>query len=431
MSYVPGFSYDLFISYASEDNADAWVERFQEQLTGELIGLLGRPFSEKTVFFDKLRLNVGQAYPTVLDGAARDSAVFVALLSPNYVTSDWCNRERHQFQQRLPRGLSFAECLAAVLVRPTGPLPQILSDAQHKGFVAEGAQKPWASGSRKFKENIDQLAVGIRNVLRKLRKCAGGVFVGATLSSDLHLRERFADYLSGQHFRATPDPLALLDDRAESQKALADAACAVHFIGGASDSALEAIDDSIQHCKGPTVVFQPFGATLTASEELFLSSLPRDRYPHRPGPNETELKKFLEELLAKAGKPAERRPAALSLVCEPADFAWAEQFRAEGLTVDYPKFLLEKRTTMEQVRSWQRIVRESHGLLFYQGQSGDELLDKIQKLADGEHSNAVRRWYLDEPDLEGKKQKRPAAPAYDAGLAIFLDEVRRAAGGAA
>jgi len=425
MSYVPGFRYDLFVSYASEDNVDGWVERFQEQLTGEVKRLLGRPFSESTVYLDKLRLNVGQAYPTELDNAARDSALLVALLSPNYVTSDWCSRERQQFQQRLPRGLSFAECLAAVLVRPTGSLPQILSDAQHKGFVAQGAQKPWPSGSKKFKESVDQLAVGVGILLQKLRNSAGGVFVGATLPSDMRLRERVADYLSQQRFRAFPDPAALLDDRAATQKALADAVCAVHFVGGAGEEALQAIEDSVQLCQGPTVVFQPFGSTLTVAEELLLNGLAPDRYPHRPGSNETELNKFLEELVASARRTSAGRAASLSLVCEPPDFPWAEQFQAEDLSVDYPRFLLEKLTNTDKIRRWRQVVRESQGLLFYEGQSQGALLDAIRRLADEERSTAVRCWYVGEPDVEGKKQRRPAARVYPTGLPEFLAAVRR------
>lgn len=430
MSYVPGFRYDLFVSYASEDNVDGWVERFQEQLTGELKRLLGRPFSERTVFFDKLRLNVGQAYPAELDKAARESALLVALLSPNYVTSDWCSRERQQFQQRLPSGLSFAECLAAVLVRPTGPLPQIVSDAQHKSFVPAGSQKPWPSGSKKFLDTINDLAIGVRNALQKLRSCAGGVFVGATLPNDMGLRDRLADYLSQQQFRATPEPAALLEDRTATLKALAEAACAVHFIGGASDSALQSVEDSVRHCQGPTVVFQPFGAILTAAEEYVLNGLPPDRPLYRPGPIEVELQKLLEELLAKAGRTTAGTAASLSLVCEPADFPWAEQFRVDDISVDYPRFLLEKLTNIDKIRRWRQIVRDSHGLLFYQGQSEESVLDWIRKLADEEKSNAERCWYIAEPGLAEKKQRRPAALTYPAGLPEFLDKVRRRVAGA-
>jgi hypothetical protein len=256
------------------------------------------------------------------------------------------------------------------------------------------------------------------------------VFLGASIPSDMDLRDRLADYLSRQRFRATPDPAALLDDRAATQKALADAACAVHFVGGASESGLQAIEDSIQQCQGPTVVFQPFGSTLTAAEELLLNGLPPDRYPHRPGPNETELKKFLEDLLARAGATSTRATASLSLVCEPADFPWAEQFNAEDISVDYPRFLLETLTNTDKIRRWRQMVRQSHGLLFYQGQSQEAILDAIRRLADEEKSTALSCWYVDEPDLEGKKHRRPAARAYPAGLTQFLADVRRRASGA-
>lgn len=432
MAYVPGFQYDLFVSYASEDNVDGWVEKLQTRLTGELAGLLGRPFSAKTVFFDTLRLNVGQAYPEVLDKAARDSALLVTLLSPSYATSEWCGRERRVFQEHLPSGASFLECLATVRVRPTSALPQVLQDAQHKDFVIPESEKPWPVGSRRWLEIVNQLAVGIKQVLQKLRNCAGPVFVGATLPSDMQLRERIADYLSQQQFRATPDSTALLDDRAASQKALTEAACAVHFLGGASDAALQAVEDSIQYCLGPTVVFQPFGASLTPTEELFLKDVAAtaERYPQRPGPNEIELKRFLEDLLARTKVDTSAVAASLALVCEPADFPWAEQFRADGISVDYPRFLLEKLTTTDKIRRWRQLVRKSHGLLFYQGRSEEELLETIQRMAEDEKSRAVRCWYLGEPNLKAKQQRRPKDPPYPVDLRDFLDKVRRSVAGA-
>ena len=240
MAYVPGFRYDLFFSYASEDNVDGWVEKFQAHLTGELARLLGRPFSEKTVFLDKLRLQVGQAYPAELDNSARDSALLVSLLSPSYLTSDWCSREREVFQQLCAPKSSFVESLAVVQVRPPGSVgvPQTLRDAQRADLVIPGFQEPWPVGSGKWIEAVNRLAVEIREALHKLRGRAGAVFVGRTLYSPSHmdLRNGIVDYLSEQHFRANPE--ALLDDRTASQKALAEAACAVHFLGGASAQSL-------------------------------------------------------------------------------------------------------------------------------------------------------------------------------------------------
>jgi hypothetical protein len=195
MPYVPGFRYDLFVSYASEDNVDGWVEKFQTHLTGELARLLGRPFSEKSVFFDKLRLQVGQAYPNELDNAARQSALLVALVSPSYAASDWCFRERQKFKEGLHKETSFAECLAVCRVRPTGSLSTELMNAQRADFVINGFQEPWPAGSGKWIEAVNRLAAEIKDALQKLRNRAGAVFVGATLNSDMDLRARLVECL--------------------------------------------------------------------------------------------------------------------------------------------------------------------------------------------------------------------------------------------
>jgi hypothetical protein len=425
MAYVPGFRYDLFFSYASQDNVDGWVEKFQGQLTSELARLLGRPFSEKTVYLDKIRLNVCQAYPQEMDQAARYSALLTALLSPSYVTSEWCARERRVFRERLPEGATFAECLAAVGVCPTDDLPDSLRQSQRKDFFAPGSHLPWPSHTNRWLEEVHHLAVEIKVALQRLRQRTGSVFLGAILDTHINLRGDLAEYLSEHHFRATPNP-ALLEDRIASQRALCDAACAVHFVGGASDAAIEAIEDSIKYCAGPTVLFQPFGAKLTASEELFLSGIPEERYPHFIGPNETELKKFLEELLTRSQVIA-ANPPTLGLVCEPADFSWAEQFRAHDLAVDYPRFLQQKLTNMERIRFWRQMVQHSHGLIFYQGLTSETLLQRVWQLAEEEHSQAVRLWYVDHPDVENKRARRQGCSIYPQGLENFVDKVRNRA----
>ena len=425
MAYVPGFRYDIFISYASEDNADGWVEKFETALTAELTRLLGRPFSAQTVYLDKRGLTAGKNYPTELEMAARSRALLIPLLSPSYLNSDWCSAERSVFQERLPQG---DECIAAVRVRPVAALPRLLRETQRIDFVIEGFQEPWPAGSGKWIELVHKLAAQTKPLLEQLRKKAGAVFVGVPLRQHMELRTNLASDLSALHFRATPDAVALLDDPEQRQQALAEAACAVHFIGGATDDALQAIEESVFVCPGKTVLFTPFGAQLSAQEEEFLAGL--DPYPHRTGPNVVELQKFLEDLLTtvrQAAQPA--KPPSLAVVCEPADFGWAAAFTASGLTVDHPRFLHENLNNMDRIKRWKQFVCESHGLLFYQGQSDGERLERIGRMADDQKVDAPRRWYLDEPNLEAKRKHRPDHPAWAEGLDAFLDEVRRRAQG--
>jgi hypothetical protein len=299
MAYVPGFRYDLFLSYASEDNAGDWVIKFEQHLTAELARLLGRPFSSRTVFFDKRRLAVGQQYPDELDEAARGSALLLPLLSPNYLASNWCSRERNVFQHSRPPDFSFHQSLAAVPVRPVGALPDALDKAQQLGFVIPQFAEPWPAESGKWFELVNKLAVQIKPLLQTLRSKAGKVFVGAPLPRHMDLRDNLAAELSDLHFRATPDPVALLDDPAQRQQALAEAACAVHFIGGATDDALQAVEESVRLCPGKTVLFTPFGAKLTAAEDEVLAELlPAPSAPDPSNPNSASSSKTCSLLLA-------------------------------------------------------------------------------------------------------------------------------------
>jgi hypothetical protein len=78
MGYVPGCRYDLFISYASENNREAWVEQFERALGQELGDLLGRQFDPKSsIFFDKRNREIAQNFSERIRVAARDSAILV------------------------------------------------------------------------------------------------------------------------------------------------------------------------------------------------------------------------------------------------------------------------------------------------------------------------------------------------------------------
>ena len=46
-------------------------------------------------------------------------------------------------------------------------------------------------------------------------------------------------------------------------------------------------------------------------------------------------------------------------------------------------------------------------------------------MVDEEKVDAPRRWYLAEPDLPAKRQRRPSNPTFPEGFDDFLDEVRR------
>jgi hypothetical protein len=91
MAYVPGFRYDIFISYPRENNrADPegvqWVREFHRCLRTAIDNQI--PSNEKPeIFFDDHDFEGGQHIEALLDDA-RQSAIFLAIISPPYMAPD-------------------------------------------------------------------------------------------------------------------------------------------------------------------------------------------------------------------------------------------------------------------------------------------------------------------------------------------------------
>ena len=116
MGYLPGFDYDIFISYAHVDNETAdkdepgWVSLFREHLEVQLSKRVGRigavkiwqdPSLEGSQLFDQ----------TIQDGINR-AAIFLALTSTGYLASEYCQQELKWFCRKAetePVGLTVGD----------------------------------------------------------------------------------------------------------------------------------------------------------------------------------------------------------------------------------------------------------------------------------------------------------------------------------
>jgi len=92
------FKTHVFISYAHADNLEVggpgWVTQFHETLEPLLTSRLKRT---KAVIWRDKRLSDNDVFDPVIMTQLPDTAVFVAVLTDNYVFSDWCRREAHAF----------------------------------------------------------------------------------------------------------------------------------------------------------------------------------------------------------------------------------------------------------------------------------------------------------------------------------------------
>lgn len=168
MSVVPGFKFDLFISYAHQnDRPWGWVSEFIKTLKEELAGK-SRDF---TIWWDPA-LRSGENFDVAIAEAISESAVFLSILSPAYGDSTYCRREVEEFrQQRHPSfGLlvgSMSRMQAIVIDRDfskdrwapelRSTSPQLFFDDTSSLFsrpTALATSDPWVQGLWRVRDSV-------------------------------------------------------------------------------------------------------------------------------------------------------------------------------------------------------------------------------------------------------------------------------------
>lgn len=105
-STTEDYIYDVFLSYSFKTDVSEWVqkkfsENFREDLESNLIQLNLYPPPAR-VYVAPRENKPGDIWPTVLQEALQRSKVLVAICSPHYFVSKWCQSEWITFQQRAP-----------------------------------------------------------------------------------------------------------------------------------------------------------------------------------------------------------------------------------------------------------------------------------------------------------------------------------------
>jgi hypothetical protein len=101
MNYVPGYAHDIFVSYAQvddlsdEEGVEGWVTTLIKKLRNRLAQLLGRQDNFSLWFDHHLAHNVN--ITPEITRTLENTAALVVVLSPGYLASEWCNRERDTF----------------------------------------------------------------------------------------------------------------------------------------------------------------------------------------------------------------------------------------------------------------------------------------------------------------------------------------------
>lgn len=188
MALVPGVRYDVFVSYAYVDNVspdagpEGWVDKFYRALVGRLRKNAGKGVA----IWRDLKVQGNDYFNETIAQAARDSALFLPIVSRNWVQSPWCRSELVEFcrahspridtplgpQSRLfplfipPSAKALPDPLASLIgYRFYDMAPEQQEDLYRQTNEADDDQRYW--------KRLDDLAIEIAETINNLTGPAG------------------------------------------------------------------------------------------------------------------------------------------------------------------------------------------------------------------------------------------------------------------
>src|ERR1017187_6730165 len=195
MPYVPGCSADVFISYAHRDNQDGWVTRLKTKLTEKLNPFLA---GRAEVWFDD-RLEPGVYFKQEIQQKLKDTPIFVAVVSPSYLDSEFCiTDELDWFQNQ--GGKEIIQLLKVPLeagqeVRLPESDYKVLHDDKD-GHLLDGEP---------LDKILDEVVAAITKRLREFRELRPKIYVAQLRNEDLKPRwDKLKDSLHADGYAVLP-----------------------------------------------------------------------------------------------------------------------------------------------------------------------------------------------------------------------------------
>ncbi len=247
MAFVSGFQADIFISYKHSDNRSNWISDFDRRLQLRLTELLGQ---EASVWRDK-KLGGADDFSDEIMQQLNGSALFIPILSPGYVLSEWCQKEFQAFQALADKkgGLRVGNKLRILKAVKTP-----MDNDEHRQFLGESLgfefyeRTPDSQDFREFhpetpafQDRIDSLAQEICRILRAMRshtkkeeRAKATVYVAETSSDLRQQREKIVAELESQGYCVLPREELPDDDEdceAAAREEMEQAKLSIHLLG--------------------------------------------------------------------------------------------------------------------------------------------------------------------------------------------------------
>jgi len=254
MAFTQGFENDVFISYSHRDNlAPRWVDRFHDALLAALKRKLG---DDHTVVWRDPELNANSLFNQKIKRMIDSSAVFLVLLSRNYLKSEYCMKELDWFySDKIGLGLSIGDQSRIFIVllnnipheewpdQLTGTTGQVMHDAP-KDSEKEGDFYDF--DSPEFRQGVKEIADAITVTLKAFPGTGPGkdavrsgldgnndyqcidVFIADAADNLQITRDRLIADLKKEKLRI-PDEIPLPDNLKEHDEAVKNAVAGAHL----------------------------------------------------------------------------------------------------------------------------------------------------------------------------------------------------------
>jgi len=257
------FSTDLFISFTKLDNEPfgdekGWVDQFVKHLDLRLSQLLGR---QLTIFIDT-GLQGAEYFSGAIAKQLTETCIFVAIVTPGYVNSEWCREELKQFHRRAAEtgGVTIGDRSRIFMVQKL-PVERESLPVELRNFLGyqfyelddRGRPQPIGTrssrGRNQYLHKLEDLAQDIKTMLESVNAPAENaplppevpapppdmtVYLAETTYDLADDRDRVRRELYEHGYQVLPDqsmPLTLPDYQNAVRECLVRSSLSVHLIG--------------------------------------------------------------------------------------------------------------------------------------------------------------------------------------------------------
>ena len=270
MAYTSAYEYDIFISYAHDDNGvlsaeSGWVTQFHDYLKNWLIKR--RRLKGLKIWFDD-QLNGNTAFDKAIQNSINKSALFFVLHSGNYQDSAYCRKELNWFLEqnnKLPNGVIVGDesRIFNILIENISYQDWPKDLAGTSGFKLHDAQGdefgyPTSPKAELFNQQMRELVEATASILDKMPKQSEAakekpatdnkpkIFIADVADTLQPFRKRLINEIGDQAsiLPSLPPPYEAVEHQQKLNQTLEEASLSIHLLDQWAGREVDGLEDA-------------------------------------------------------------------------------------------------------------------------------------------------------------------------------------------